>query len=65
MITNGAAEVRIFYPTLTRTINYFSCSPLFFFFFFFFLNKLLEVPRYARMQFHMMASLDDHVREFQ
>ena len=42
-----------FYPTLTRIMDSFSCSPLFFFI----VNKLPEVPEYAKMQFHMVASL--------
>ena len=69
MMTNGdPAGLIFFYPTLTRIIDFFSCSPLFFLF----KNKLPEVPKYAKMQLHMMTSLqlnndvlDDHVREFQ
>ena len=37
-------------------MDYFSCSPLFLFIYF--SNKLLEVPEYAKMQFHMMMLLD-------
>ena len=44
-----------FYPTLTRTLDFFSCSQLFFFYFF--KKKLPEVPEYANMQFHMMTSV--------
>ena len=47
-----------FYPTLTRTMDSFSCSPLFLFNFIIFLNKLPEVPKYAKIQFHMMMLLD-------
>ena len=62
MMTNGDPEGRIFYPTLTRIIDSFSCSPLFLFIFLiiylFILNKLPEVPEYAKMQFHMLTLLD-------
>ena len=61
-MTNGDPEGRIFYPTLTRIIDSFSCSPLFLFIFLiiylFILNKLPEVPEYAKMQFHMLTLLD-------
>ena len=35
---------RFLYPTLTRIMDYFSCSSLF-------LNKLAEVPEYDKIQF--------------
>ena len=44
-----------FYPTLTRIMDSFSFSQLFLFiyvFIYLFLNKLLEVPGFAKMQFH-------------
>ena len=51
-----------FYPTLTLILDSFSCSPLFLYifihFFYLFQNKLPEVPKYAKMQFHMMTLLD-------
>ena len=46
-----------FYPTLTRIIDSFSCSPLFLFIYLF-KNKLPEVPEYAKVQFHMLTLLD-------
>ena len=52
VMTKGDHEGRIFYPTLTRIMVSFSCSPLFLF-----KNKLPEVPEYAKIQFHMMTSL--------
>ena len=55
-----------FYPTLTGIIDLFLAHHCFWF-----LNKLQEVPEYAKMQLHMMTSLkhnndvfDDLVREF-
>ena len=51
MMTISDPEGRILLLTLTRIMDYFSCSPLFFF------NNLLEVPKYAKMQLHMMTSL--------
>ena len=61
VMTNGDPGGRIFlsYP---HTINgfFFLLNIVFVF-----LNKLPEVPEYAKMQFHMMTSPDDHVREFQ
>ena len=44
---------RFLYPTLTRIMDSFSCSPLFFLF----ENKLPEIPEYAKMQFHLMTLL--------
>ena len=46
-----------FYPTLTRIMDSFSCSPQVLFIYLF-KNKLAEVPEYAKMQFHMMTLLD-------
>ena len=43
---------KFFCPTLTGIMESFSSSTLFFI-----LNKLPEVPEYAKMQFHMMTSL--------
>ena len=43
MMTNGDREGRVFYPTLTRILDYFSCSPLFFLL----QNKLPRVPLYS------------------
>ena len=51
VMTKGDPEGRIFYPTLTRIMDSISRLPLFLF-----KNKLLEVPEYAKMQFHMMTS---------
>ena len=60
-MTSRDPKRQIFYPTLTRIIDSFSCSTLFLFIFYLYiylyLNKLLEVPEYAKMQFHMMTSL--------
>ena len=57
MMTNRDPEGRIFYPTLTRIIDSFSCSPLVLFIHLY-QNKLPEVPEYAKMQFHMMTFFD-------
>ena len=53
VLTIGDREGQIFlsYPYTNK--DPFSCSPLFFMF----LNKLPEVPQYAKMQLHMMTSL--------
>ena len=53
VMTKDGSRDGFFYPTLTRIMVSFSCSPLFF------LNKLPEVPEYAKIhvQFHMMTSL--------
>ena len=48
---------RFFYSTLTRIMDYFSCSALFLFIHLF-QNKLPEVPEYAKLQFYMMAFLE-------
>ena len=40
-----------FYPTLARIMDSFYCSQMFF------LDKLPEVPEYAKMQFHILTSL--------
>ena len=58
MMSNGDPEGRIFYPTLTRIMDSFSCSLLFFFYLFIFLNKLQDVPEYAKMPFSMMTLFD-------
>ena len=58
MMTNGDPEGQIFYPTLTGIMDSFSCSQLFLFIHLFILNKLPEVPEYAKMQFHMMMFLE-------
>ena len=52
MMPIGDPRDGFFYPTLTRIMDFFSCSPLFFI-----VNKLPEVPEYAKMQFHMVTSL--------
>ena len=39
-----------FYPTRTRIMDSFSCSPLFLFI-------IPEFPEYAKIQFHMMTLL--------
>ena len=50
-----------FFSILSHTNNGFSfCSPLFLFIYVFILNELPEVPKYAKMQFHMMTFLDIH-----
>ena len=46
------AKDGFFYPTFTRIMDYFPCSPLFLF-----SNKLPKAPEYAKMQLHMMTSL--------
>ena len=53
MMTNGAPEGRIFlsYPH-TNNGFFFLLTTVFLF-----ENKLLDVPEYAKMQFHMMTSL--------
>ena len=48
---------RIFYSTLKRIMDSFSCSPLVLFINSY-QNKLPEVPEYAKMQFHMITLLD-------
>ena len=62
MMTNDDPEDRFFYLTLTRMMDYFSCSSLFLFIYLhiclFVLIKLPEVPEYAKLQFHMMTLLD-------
>ena len=58
VMTNGDPEGRIFYPTLTRPMFVFSCSLFLLFIYLLFLNKLPEVPEYAKMQFHKMRLLD-------
>ena len=56
VMTNGDPEGYIFYPTLTRIMNFFSCPQLVFFIYL--LKKsFLEVPKQAKMQFHMMTLL--------
>ena len=47
-----------FYPTLTRIIDSFSCTPLFLFIYLFIYLFILKVPEYAKMQFRMMTLLD-------
>ena len=61
MMTNGDPEGRIFLNYPHTIMDSFSCSPLFFLF----ENKLLGVPEYSKMQFHMMTSLkrNNDVRE--
>ena len=53
-MTNGDPEGRI--------MDSISCSPLFLFIYLsiylFIINKLPEVPEYAKMQFHMMTLVD-------
>ena len=53
VMTNGDPGGGFLYPTLTRIMDSFSCSPLFFIF----KNKLPEVPENAKIQFQMMTSL--------
>ena len=66
MMTNGDPKGRIFYPTLTRQIDYFSCTPINTVFSC--LKRLQEVPEIAEMRNGMMAlffhnndSIDDNV----
>ena len=54
VMTNGDPRDGFFYPTLTRIMDSFSCSPLMLFIYLF-KKKLPEVPEYAKMQFHMMT----------
>ena len=53
MMTNGDPEGRIFlsYPQTNNGFFFLLTTD------FLFLNKLPEVPEYAKMQFHMMTSL--------
>ena len=60
VMTNGDPEGWIFLSYPHTNNGSFSCSPLFFI-----LKKLPVVSEYAKIQFHMMTSLDDNVREFQ
>ena len=48
-----AKGMDFFYPTLTRIMDSFSCSPLYLF-----KKKLREACEYAMLQFHMMTLLD-------
>ena len=60
MMTNCDLRDVFFYPSLTRIMDSFSCSPMFLFIYlliYLFQNKLSEVPDYAKMQFHMMTLL--------
>ena len=60
MMTNGDPKGQIILSYPYTNNGFFSCSPLFLFIYF--LSKLLEVPEYAKMQFHMMTFLDVLVR---
>ena len=58
MMTNGDLRDGFFYLSLTRIMDYFSCSPLFLFIYlliYVFYDTLPEVPEYAKMQFHIMT----------
>ena len=56
MMTNGDPEGRIFLSDPhTNNGFYFLLTTVFYIFF---QNKLLEVPEYAKMQFHMIPLLD-------
>ena len=57
MMTNDDPWDGLFYPTLTRKMDSFSCSPLFLFIYLF-ENKLPVVLECAKMQFHMMTLPD-------
>ena len=56
VITNGDPEGRIFlsYPHTNNGLFFLACHC----FYLFILKKLPEVPKYAKMQFHMMTLLD-------
>ena len=56
MMANSDPEGQIFLNTLTRIKDSFSCSPLFLFIYLF-LNKLPEVPEYAKMQRYLIAGV--------
>ena len=59
---------RFFYPTLTRIMDYFSCSSVFFYFKIRFQKSLYTLRCNLIWWYHLyitMTSLDDHVREFQ
>ena len=59
VMTNGDHEAQIFYPTLTRIMDFFLLlTTVFIYFIYFFKKKLPEVPEYAKMQFHMIGLLD-------
>ena len=55
-MTNGDHEGRIFlsYPHTNNGLFFLLTTV----FIYLFLNKLAEVPEYAKMQFHMMTLLD-------
>ena len=48
---------RFFYPNLTLIMDYFFLLNIVFIYLFI-LNKLPEIPEYAKMQFHMMTLFD-------
>ena len=55
MITNGDPRDEFFYPTLTRTIDFFLAHHCFYLFI---LKKLKKDPEYAKIQLHMMTLLN-------
>ena len=56
MMTNGDPEGRIFLSYPHRNNGFFLLLVIVFIYLF--ENKLPEVPKYTKMQFHMMALLD-------
>ena len=59
MMTNGDPDGRIFlsYPHTNNGL-FFLLTIVIHSFIYLFLNKLPEIPEYAKMQFHMMKLLD-------
>ena len=60
VMTNGDPEGRIFlsYPHTNNGFFFLLTTVFIYLFIYLFLNKLPEVPEYAKMQFHMMPLLD-------
>ena len=68
VMTSGDPEGQIFYPTLTRIMDSFSCSPLFFYLKISFQKSLNTLRCNFTWWRHLnitITSLDDNVREFQ
>ena len=58
-MTNGDPKAGFFYPTLTKTVDFFlAYRCVYFFYLFIYSNKLPEVSECAKMHFHMMTLLD-------